>query len=571
VPTASATNRGALSSSDWSTFNSKQVQLNGTGFVKASGTTISYDNTNYLPLTGGTMTGPITTPNGTFGIVIGDDSRLADRNVANTLFIEGNQNSDRGYINFSETGGNVLGAINGGDLTWKGAIVLQVNNYNFFAPTLTGGGASGTWGIDITGNAGTVTNGVYTSRTITINGTTQDLSANRTFNVGTVTSVTASSPLFSSGGTTPNITIQQASGSQNGFLSSTDWTTFNNKQNALTNPVTGTGVSGRVAFWNGTNTITSDSDLLFSGTTLTLLAGNVEIAAGNGLILFNPATTNYFQLYTNSSNDLNFGFGGTNPRMTITSSGRLLIGNAPPAESIFSLDVNGGARFTNSTRVEGSFVIQETNTPQQSILLNAIPTNANTTGILRFGARWNSTTYGTGAEIRASAVGTWSSTNYGTNLTFATVAQNSDVLNTRMTINSTGNVGIGVTPSGWATIGNTRALQLGTISSFYEAFEGTNIGNNTFYDGSADRYLTTGRTSSYLQFNGEHIWYNATSGTAGNSFTWVERMRITSGGNVLIGTSTSGSSKLRLVGLPTSAVGLSSGDVYNLSGVLMIA
>ena len=47
-----------------------------------------------------------------------------------------------------------------------------------------------------------------------------------------VGSVTASSPLFSSGGTSPNLTIQQASGSQNGFLSSTDWTTFNNKQPA---------------------------------------------------------------------------------------------------------------------------------------------------------------------------------------------------------------------------------------------------------------------------------------------------------------------------------------------------
>lgn len=41
-----------------------------------------------------------------------------------------------------------------------------------------------------------------------------------------VTSVTASSPLFSSGGTTPNITIQQANTSQNGYLSSTDWNSF---------------------------------------------------------------------------------------------------------------------------------------------------------------------------------------------------------------------------------------------------------------------------------------------------------------------------------------------------------
>jgi hypothetical protein len=51
----------------------------------------------------------------------------------------------------------------------------------------------------------------------------------------------------------------------------------------------------------------------------------------------------------------------------------------------------------------------------------------------------------------------------------------------------------------------------------------------------------------------------------------TSKMLITSGGNVLIGTPTNGASKLRIVGLPTSAAGLSSGDVYNLSGVLMIA
>jgi hypothetical protein len=56
-----------------------------------------------------------------------------------------------------------------------------------------------------------------------------------------------------------------------------------------------------------------------------------------------------------------------------------------------------------------------------------------------------------------------------------------------------------------------------------------------------------------------------------NGSAYGERMRITSGGNVLIGTDTNGSSKLRLVGLPTSAAGLSSGDVYNLAGALMIA
>ena len=51
---------GYLTSTDWTTFNNKQSQLDGTGFVKASGTSITYDNTSYLPLTGGNTSGLIT-------------------------------------------------------------------------------------------------------------------------------------------------------------------------------------------------------------------------------------------------------------------------------------------------------------------------------------------------------------------------------------------------------------------------------------------------------------------------------------------------------------------------------
>ena len=57
VPTASASNRGVLSASDWTTFNNKQPQLNGTGFVKASGTSITYDNSTYLSTISGITAG----------------------------------------------------------------------------------------------------------------------------------------------------------------------------------------------------------------------------------------------------------------------------------------------------------------------------------------------------------------------------------------------------------------------------------------------------------------------------------------------------------------------------------
>jgi len=92
--------------------------------------------------------------------------------------------------------------------------------------------------------------------------------------LGTVTSVglssstsgvtIGSSPITTSG--TITLAIATASGTQQGLLSSADWTTFNNKQNALTNPVTGTGTSGYVSFWNGTNTITGESNLFWDAT-----------------------------------------------------------------------------------------------------------------------------------------------------------------------------------------------------------------------------------------------------------------------------------------------------------------
>jgi hypothetical protein len=46
LPTASATNRGALSTTDWTTFNGKQSALSGTGIVKSTTGTISYITDN---------------------------------------------------------------------------------------------------------------------------------------------------------------------------------------------------------------------------------------------------------------------------------------------------------------------------------------------------------------------------------------------------------------------------------------------------------------------------------------------------------------------------------------------
>lgn len=63
---------------------------------------------------------------------------------------------------------------------------------------------------------------------------------------GTVTDVTTTLPLSSSGGTTPNISISLATAGQSGYLSSTDWNNFNNKQNIVS--LTTLGTSGASTF-----------------------------------------------------------------------------------------------------------------------------------------------------------------------------------------------------------------------------------------------------------------------------------------------------------------------------------
>lgn len=58
---------------------------------------------------------------------------------------------------FNASGPAQLRLRNGIDSTWNGwQVILDSSNYNSYAPTLTGTGASGTWGINVTGSAATL-------------------------------------------------------------------------------------------------------------------------------------------------------------------------------------------------------------------------------------------------------------------------------------------------------------------------------------------------------------------------------------------------------------------------------
>jgi uncharacterized protein (TIGR02145 family) len=102
------------------------------------------------------------------------------------------------------------------------------------------------------------------------------LRKNGTAVVTGVSSVTASTPLTSSGGSSPNISIPQAGSGSNGYLSSSNWNTFNNKQNAMT---FGNLTSGDITVSGGNGAV------IGSGTTMTINKGNLTEAASSVLTI----------------------------------------------------------------------------------------------------------------------------------------------------------------------------------------------------------------------------------------------------------------------------------------------
>jgi hypothetical protein len=105
-----------------------------------------------------------------------------------------------------------------------------------------------------------------------------------------------------------------------------------------------------------------------------------------------------------------------------------------------------------------------------------------------------------------------------------------------MRIDSSGNVGIGVTPSAWSS---SKALQLGTQTSVADISGDSHYSENAYFGAGGWTYLTTSTAVNYYQSSGTHVWRNAVSGTAGTGITWFERMRIDSSGNLLVGTTSS--------------------------------
>jgi hypothetical protein len=286
------------------------------------------------------------------------------------------------------------------------------------------------------GNAASITGGVTLLDELHLNTDLADAYIASATNWNTAYSLritSATSPLSI---TSNVISIAQASGSTNGYLSSTDWTTFNNKQNALTNPVTGTGTTNYLPKFTGTSSI--GNSLVFDNGT------NVGIGTATPY-----SATNYKFLTID----------GTNGSGYVTRVG----------------SINSFLSYSNSA---GTTLSEQ----------RALPIVFETTGT------------------------------------------------SRMTLDASGNLGLGVTPSAWGS--NRSAIQFGALGAVFSDNNVTSeIGANVYISTApAYTYITSNFATRFAQINGQFQWHQAASGTAGNAISFTQAMTLDASGRLGIGT-----------------------------------
>ena len=211
------------------------------------------------------------------------------------------------------------------------------------APSLTGTNFSG------------IPNGALSNSSITINGTA--ISLGGTVSVGTVTAVTGTSPVVSSGGTTPAISMPAATTSVSGYLTSTDWNTFNNKQPAGTYVNSVSGTTGRITSTGGsTPVIDLASGVATAGTTgsVTLIPVITIDTYGRVTSITTAANPQGTVTSVSGTGTVN----GLTLTGTVTSSGSLTLGgtldlSSPPAIGATAPNTIKGTTGTFTSGISG--------------------------------------------------------------------------------------------------------------------------------------------------------------------------------------------------------------------------
>ena len=354
------------------------------------------------------------------------------------------------------------------------------------------------------------------------------------------------------------LSLGLASTSATGALSSTDWNTFNGKQNALTNPVTGTGTTSYIPKFTGTTTLGNSilydtgSVLLVGATSASNASSKLELVSSStvGLkIISSGANGNNTFLSIQANKEWRF---LTNRGDLISGNqGDLIIRNDTDNINHIILNQGGGTTFAgNISAGAGTFTATANTYAGGSLILKSsagtnpiyLTSNSGYFALSNGGGGDHLLITSTGAATFASSVTAANlyipSSNeirlYNTNISnWGTIKGSTDSTNgiitliggsgNGMTINNAGNVGIGTTsPSVLLHLsgsGNEK-LRLETTTS-----TANYIG---FYTG-ATRTHYFGKGSG-----GSNDLYCGIDSSANIIFDTnaTERMRITSGGQI---------------------------------------
>jgi len=220
VATFTVNAQGQLTNATTTSIAISNTQVSGLG-------TMSTQNANSVAITGGTIQGV-------------------------SLTIDSLDNTPIGFTTASTAKFTTLSANS----------TVTLGNYTGYIYANGSSAISASTTIPTTALSGTITNAQLDHSSITINGNAISLGGSTS--VGTVTSVTATSPIsVATGTTTPAISISQANSTTSGYLSSTDWNTFNSKGSGSVTSVSGTGTVNGITL---TGTVTSSGSLTLGGT-----------------------------------------------------------------------------------------------------------------------------------------------------------------------------------------------------------------------------------------------------------------------------------------------------------------
>jgi hypothetical protein len=117
------------------------------------------------------------------------------------------------------------------------------------------------------------------------------------------------------------------------------------------------------------------------------------------------------------------------------------------------------------------------------------------------------------------------------------IQQWGDQTSTQMSLDASGNLGLGVTPSAWGSY--YKAIESGSVGTIALASANENpisLYSNAYGTNSAEIYTTSGGAAKYScsAVHG-HKWHIAPYGIAGQPISWTQAMTLDASGNLLVG------------------------------------